>query len=180
MDAILAVPRTRQMYLRRLRSLMDAFHPTGRLQVGGGGAGGGESGWVGEQGAGRGEGEQECEGQDLCTAAAIRPSSQLHTPATARLQPPPPCRRRRRCRRRRASSTPCTGRSGQRPSATPPSGATPVRGGGGGVGWGGEVDGQCMARRCAVRGSACQRACGACAPAAAAAVQATRTAGTSS
>jgi len=32
-DAILAVPRTRQMYVRRLRSLMDQFIATGRLQV---------------------------------------------------------------------------------------------------------------------------------------------------
>lgn len=37
-DAILDVPRTRQMYVRRLRTLMDAFQPTGRLQVGGGAA----------------------------------------------------------------------------------------------------------------------------------------------
>jgi hypothetical protein len=31
-DAILDVPRTRQMYMRRLRTLMDAFMLTGRLQ----------------------------------------------------------------------------------------------------------------------------------------------------
>jgi hypothetical protein len=31
-DAILAVPRTRAMYARRVRTLMDAFIPTGRLQ----------------------------------------------------------------------------------------------------------------------------------------------------
>lgn len=34
-DAILDVPRTRQMYMRRLRTLMDAFQATGRLQVSG-------------------------------------------------------------------------------------------------------------------------------------------------
>ena len=33
-DAVLAVPRTRQMYVRRLRSLMDQLIATGRLQVG--------------------------------------------------------------------------------------------------------------------------------------------------
>ncbi|KAL4425868.1 hypothetical protein ABPG75_009884 [Micractinium tetrahymenae] len=32
-DAILSIPRTRQMYVRRLRSLMDEFIPTGRLQA---------------------------------------------------------------------------------------------------------------------------------------------------
>ena len=32
-DAILAVPRTREMYLRRLRTLMDTFYPTGRLEA---------------------------------------------------------------------------------------------------------------------------------------------------
>ena len=32
-DAILAVPRTRQMYMRRLRTLMDQFIASGRLQV---------------------------------------------------------------------------------------------------------------------------------------------------
>jgi hypothetical protein len=32
-DAILAVPRTRQMYMRRLRTLMDIFVASGRLQV---------------------------------------------------------------------------------------------------------------------------------------------------
>ncbi|KAL4445750.1 hypothetical protein ABPG77_008949 [Micractinium sp. CCAP 211/92] len=31
-DAVLSIPRTRQMYLRRLRTLMDAFINTGRLQ----------------------------------------------------------------------------------------------------------------------------------------------------
>ncbi len=36
-DAILAVPRTRQMYVRRLRTLMDAFMATGRMQVSWGG-----------------------------------------------------------------------------------------------------------------------------------------------
>lgn len=33
-DAILSVPRTRQMYVRRLRTLMDQFITTGHLQVG--------------------------------------------------------------------------------------------------------------------------------------------------
>ena len=33
-DAILSVPRTRAMYVRRLRSLMDQFFATGRLEVG--------------------------------------------------------------------------------------------------------------------------------------------------
>lgn len=32
MDAILSVPRTREMYLRRLRTLMDTFYSTGRLE----------------------------------------------------------------------------------------------------------------------------------------------------
>lgn len=34
-DAVLDVPRTRQMYMRRLRTLMDTFMATNRLQVGG-------------------------------------------------------------------------------------------------------------------------------------------------
>jgi hypothetical protein len=32
-DTLLAVPRTRQMYMRRLRTLMDSFIATGRLEV---------------------------------------------------------------------------------------------------------------------------------------------------
>ena len=40
-DAVLAVPRTRQMYMRRLRTLMDTFMATGRLQASGCQSGGG-------------------------------------------------------------------------------------------------------------------------------------------
>lgn len=50
MDAILSVPRTRAMYVRRLRSLMDQFIATGRLEVSRTrGAGIGAGVWCGEE-----------------------------------------------------------------------------------------------------------------------------------
>ncbi len=129
-DAILDVPRTRQMYMRRLRTLMDAFQPTGRLQVG-----------AGQPGAER--------FVHLCTMrCSISVQLRMAAPfciwaascvvCPSRARQPTALPTSLPLRPRSKSSPRCTTPSATRPSAMRPSGRTQVRlDGGKGWAWGG-------------------------------------------